>query len=87
MLVSRQHYLSRTRTLGFLEELETSTDIARSLYLPSGLPHSELEGLLQDTGLTELVAGSPTGAALFWSPSQWYLILPPFPIGEKKLML
>ena len=85
MPVLRQHYLSRTRTLGFLEELETSTDIARSLYLPSGLPHSELEGLLQDPELAELVAGSPTGAALFWSPSQWYLILPPFPIEEKNI--
>jgi hypothetical protein len=77
--------------LGFLNELEAATSVARSLYLPPGLPPSELEDLLKQAletqatpeALTKLAVSSATGAVIFWGPSRRYLVLPPFPITEK----
>ena len=35
--------------------------------------------------LSKYVAGSPTGAILFWGPNHRYLVMPPFPVNEKKV--
>jgi len=91
MLVARRFFLGRTKMIGFLDELEADTGAARSLYIPPRLTLPEVESSLkkvldqQDTPpeLPELAAGSKTGAVLFWSPSQRYLVLPPFPIAEE----
>lgn len=91
MLVSRQFFLSRAKMLDFLAELEAADSTARSLYIPSGLSSSEIDGLLrvelnaQDipADIPRLVTNSATGAAAFWGPSRKFLVLPPFPITEK----
>jgi len=88
MFVSRQFFLSRIKMLGFLNELEATTDIAGSLYIPSGLPSPEVENLLAKVidpqaihpELAKLAADSKTGAVIFGSPTRTLLILPPFPI-------
>jgi hypothetical protein len=88
MFVSRQFFLSRTKMLGFLDELEATADIAGSLYLPSGLPSPEVENLVARVAdlqavpaeLAKLAAASKTGAVIFWSQLRTYLITPPFPI-------
>jgi hypothetical protein len=74
--------------LDFLNELEATTGIAKSLYIPSGLPSSEVENLLKKVldpqaippELAKLAAVSKTGSVIFWSPSRTHLIVPPFPI-------
>ncbi len=77
--------------LGFLDELASTGGKSVSLYLPKGTIQDRVESLLGkvfDTsatppGVAEAAAGSLMGAALFWSPTQTYLVLPPFPIAEE----
>ena len=91
MLVSKRFRLGRRKMLDFIEHLEEADDKAASVYLPPGLPLSEVEnwlGKIPETrampaGLSELATRSDTGAVLFWGSSQKYLVLPPFPITEK----
>ncbi|MFO7773403.1 MAG: Vms1/Ankzf1 family peptidyl-tRNA hydrolase [Dehalococcoidia bacterium] len=90
MFTSRRFRLGRSRMLGFLDELAAVEDRAVSLYLPQRTPlagvRASLEKALASTvmppGMDELVAGSETGAVLFWGVPRKYLVLPPFPIEE-----
>jgi hypothetical protein len=77
--------------IGLLDELETTADTAKSLYMPLGLSLPEVGNLLgkaidlQDMPreLLDFAAGSKTGGVVFWSPSRKCLVLPPFPIAEE----
>ncbi len=88
MLVSRRFFLSRVKVLSFLNELEATAGIAKSLYISSGLPLPEVENLLErmlypqaiPPELAKLATDSKTGAVIFGSPTRTLLILPPFPI-------
>lgn len=93
MLISRHFVLGRLKMLGFLDELETIGGGAQSLYLPSGLSLTGVEGLLQKVlgadnvspEVAKLAVGSGTGVVIFWSVPRKYLVLPPFPVKEKYL--
>jgi len=79
--------------LSFLDELASTKGKAISLYLPQGTLQDKDENLLGRVfattaippGVAEVIAGSGMGAALFWSPLQTYLVLPPFPIVEEYI--
>jgi peptide subunit release factor 1 (eRF1) len=79
--------------LGFLDELAGTEGQAISVYLPQGTPQARVENLLGKvfaatavpSGMGEAIDGSEMGAALFWSPPQTYLVLPPFPIAEEYI--
>jgi peptide subunit release factor 1 (eRF1) len=79
--------------LGFLDELALTEGKAISVYLPQGTLQARVENLLGRVfaatvippGVAEVIAGSGMGAALFWSPLQTYLVLPPFPIVEEYI--
>jgi hypothetical protein len=80
--------------LDFLEKLAVTPDEKlTTLHLPPHLPATELKSLLSEVltsqdiaaGLTEIAVRSSTGAAIFWSDQQKYLIVPPFPISEKSI--
>jgi hypothetical protein len=79
--------------LGFLDKLASTEGKAVSLYLPRGTTQDRVENLLKEVfrasatppGVAEAAAGSGMGAAFFWSPSQTYLVLPPFPIAEEYM--
>jgi hypothetical protein len=92
-IISRRRIISRIKTLDFLNVLaESPGDEACSLYLPPRLPATEIENALKEipaqpdviTQLVKLASTSRTGAVIFWSPEQKYLVLPPFPIAEKR---
>ena len=91
MLISRRFRLGRPKMLGFLDELESASGEAESLYMPSGLSLPHIESLLQKVPDTQsipselagIAAGSKTGAVLLWGSSGKYLVLPPFPIKEE----
>ena len=94
LLASERFFLGRLKMIGFLAELEATDDnTARSLYLPSGLSQPEIEALLEKVispqlvpaEMAELVAGSRTGASLFWGSSLRCLVMPPFPVAEKAV--
>ncbi len=94
-MLTGQHYLGRMRTIELLNELEANRDSeARSLYLPSGLSYPEIENTLKEVvvpcalpeGLVGAVAGSKTGACLYWGEKRKYLVLPPFPLTGKQLL-
>lgn len=91
MLISRRFHLGRSKMLGFLDELATMEGRAVSLYLPRGTPLARVDDLLDKLvattnlppGMDEVIAGSETGAVLFWGLPKNYLVLPPFPIEEE----
>ena len=93
MLMSNRFRLGRSRMLGFLDELASTEGKAVSLYLSQGTTQDRVENLLRQVsttsaiapGVAEAAAGSGMGAAFFWSPTQTYLVLPPFPIAEEYL--
>ena len=73
--------------------LETSSEDAISIFLPSGMTTEEVLDFLQKTPKTQsipydavrLAATSPTGSVLFWGIKQKCIILPPFPLKEKYI--
>jgi peptide subunit release factor 1 (eRF1) len=81
------------KMLDFLDELALTEGKAISLYLPQGTTQDRVENLLGKVclasaippGVPEATVGSGTGAVFFWSPSQMYLVLPPFPIAEEYM--
>jgi len=93
MLISKRSHLGRLKMLDFLDELALTEGKAISLYLPQGTTQDRVENLLGNVflasaippGVAEAAAGSGTGAVFFWSPSQMYLVLPPFPIAEEYM--
>lgn len=93
MLISRKFRLARSRMFGFLDELAAMDDGAISLYLPRRTSLVTVKELLgkasvfgvAPSGIDEIIAGSQTGAVLFWGLSRKYLVLPPFPIKEEHV--
>jgi hypothetical protein len=88
----KKSILTREKTIDFLENLSKTTgDEFRTLYLPPRLSTIEsknlFQGLPNSTKITDDMTGfylrSATGAAVFWSTRQKYLIVPPLPVAEK----
>ena len=79
--------------LDLLDELASTDGKAVSLYLPQGASRDRVEGLLGKVfnasaippSVLKAAAASAMGAAFFWSPTQTYLVLPPFPIVEEYM--
>jgi peptide chain release factor subunit 1 len=78
--------------LRFVKDFKPVSDVA-SLYLPSGSPGTNVEGLLETIiepeqipdKLKENIENSPTGAIIFWGVNERYSIFPPFPILKEEL--
>ena len=93
MLVPNHYQLDRLKMLRLLDELETVSGSARSLYIPPGSTMPEIEKILETVleaessplNLAKMVTNSTTGAVLFWGEQHKYLILPPFPITEGRV--
>lgn len=93
MYTKKGFRLGRAKMLSFLDELVAPNGTAVSLYLPRDTdPETSKELLLHtidpDTtpqDLNELIAGSHTGAVLFWSGPQKCLVVPPFPIQQEHV--
>ncbi len=94
VLTSKKRTLSRARMLDFLEKLAVTPDEKlTTLHLPPHLPTAEIENLLTEIptppdisiGLIEISVRSSTGAVIFWSNQNHYLVVPPFPISEKSI--
>lgn len=75
----------------FLSGIEDDSDsTAVSIYIPPGLPASEIEAFYSASlkepfppELLEITSDSATGTALFRGDMHKYLILPPFPVRNK----
>ena len=93
MLISNRRKLNRLRMLRLLDELEAAPGAATSLYLPPASPPLEVEKALKASlnleeilpDLAKSVARSATGAVLFWGEQHKYLVLPPFPVIERRV--
>jgi hypothetical protein len=92
MLAARRSRLGKQKMLDFLSELKGAGGKGVALYLPPGVAPDEVNKALgrmldsQDTPpeLSELAAASEQGAIIFWGSSRKCLILPPFPVEEKR---
>ncbi|MDD5094898.1 MAG: Vms1/Ankzf1 family peptidyl-tRNA hydrolase [Dehalococcoidia bacterium] len=93
MLIPQHRTMNRSRMLRFLNEVEAATGPATSLYIPADFSASELQKafeILPGEGeappdLAERITKSKTGAILFWGQTHRCLVLPPFPIGERRV--
>ena len=93
MLMSKRFHLDRSKMLHFLDGLALTANKAISLYVPQGAAQDRVADLLGKVfaagvvppGVAEATAGSGMGAVFFWSPSQMYLVLPPFPVAEEYM--
>lgn len=93
MFILRRFQLRRSKMLSLLGELELVGGKAKSLYVPPALPLSEATSLVQElfesetipSDLADIIAGSRTGAVLFWGSYRKLLFLPPFPVMKKHL--
>jgi len=93
MLISQRFRLSRSKMLGFLDELALTEGRAISLYFTQGTPPARIKRLLgkvfaetaMPPGIAEVIAGSEMGAVLFSGLKRMYLVLPPFPIAEEYI--
>ncbi|MFC1927265.1 Vms1/Ankzf1 family peptidyl-tRNA hydrolase [Chloroflexota bacterium] len=91
MRISKRFHLGRLKAFDFLDKLASTEGKAISLYLPQGATPDRVEDVLGkvfaagtvQTHVGEAIVRSRMGAALFWSPTQTYLVLPPFPIAEE----
>jgi hypothetical protein len=92
-LTSKKRVLNRARMLDFLEKLAIAPgEDLITLYLTPRLPTSELENFLKEipapqdiSGLSDIINRSSTGAVIFWSAMQKYIVIPPFPVAEKSV--
>lgn len=91
MLVARRFHVVRGKMLAFLDNLEETSGTGVSRYMPAGLSPQQVAQLVENadptksaTELAQLAASSKTGAVIFWSQSQKYLVMPPFPITEER---
>ena len=93
MLVPRHFRRTRSQMLRLLVDLTAADGRAVSVYLPAGGCLPEIDGLVEGilpaadwpADLPDLVAASPTGAAVFWGPMRRLLVRPPFPITERQV--
>ena len=93
MLAARRFRLGKQKMLDFLDELREASGEGVTLHLPPGLPPGEVNESLGNAvgptgmppGLNEFVATSEQGAIVFWGRSRKCLVLPPFPVNEKRL--
>jgi len=92
MLVTDRFDLSRTQALHWLEDLSGKNGFF-TLYAKPGTARAEIEAMLAqplDRGemldtLAEKMAGSSTGAAMFYTPGRGYVVWPPFPLAAAGL--
>jgi len=91
MLSALRYSLNKNRMLHWLEELHRNSIEVASLCLPPGLDNPTIAALLETAEVRNLqedivkaVGESATGAMLFWGPHHRYLVLPPFPLAERR---
>ncbi|MFC1969090.1 Vms1/Ankzf1 family peptidyl-tRNA hydrolase [Chloroflexota bacterium] len=77
----KRYFLKREEMIRFLGRLEAPDNTAKSLYIPSeslAKRLSEKHDLPPE--IVDLAVKSKTGVAVFWSVSQGYAVIPPFPL-------
>lgn len=92
-LISHHRTFGRQKMLDFIGRLaEYPPNGSYSLYLPPNPDHIEATKSLQELSvpaetipaISDAIGKSCSGAVVFWSDENKYLVLPPFPITEKS---
>jgi len=77
----KRYFLKREELIRFLSKLEAPDSTAKSLYIPAD---GSAERISKESSIppeiADIAVKSKTGAAVFWSISQGYAIVPPFPL-------
>lgn len=93
-MLSGSHYnLTRVKLLHLLEELKANSIEVGSLCVPPGSSRTSIETMMETIvdmktapeDLAGSIAGSRTGAILFWGPHHRYLVMPPFPTARESV--
>ena len=88
MSSARRYNLNKVKLLRLLEELKANSIEVGSLCVPPGSSRAEIGSMVQEMlgneaapeDLADSIAGSQTGAIVFWGPHHRYLVMPPFPV-------
>ncbi len=91
-MITEAKHLSRAKMIGFLGELASHRDAGSSVFISAGVASAEAENLLAkafpaETLPPEIIQpalNSKTGACLFGTLAQGYLVLPPFPLPAES---
>jgi peptide subunit release factor 1 (eRF1) len=92
VLSAIRYRLSKVKLLRLLDELKANSIEVGSLCIPPKSSKTNTGDMMETIvdartireEISELIADSSTGAILFWGPHHRYLVMPPFPINEKK---
>ncbi len=90
MAPARRYSLNKVKLLHLLEELKANSVDVGSLCVPPGASRAAIlemvEKILgtevQPEDMADSIAGSQTGAIVFWGPHHRYLVMPPFPVTK-----
>lgn len=93
MLSVSRYTLTKVKLLLLLEKLKANPIEVGTLCVPPRSSKTNIEELMETVldmetvpqDLSSSMAESPTGGTLFWGPSHWYLIIPPFPMIKESV--
>jgi peptide subunit release factor 1 (eRF1) len=93
MLTKKEYKITRIKLTAELAVIERVSEPSTTIYLPAKTPLVEVETLLRQMpsiepnvpGITNFVAGTETGAVIFWGQNYKLVIKPPFPVKEKYI--
>jgi hypothetical protein len=94
MMVSEKKLYYRKKLLQLLDNLERTDEPSMTMYLPVGFDNPAYAGInkLLPVGETipdeayKYAGDSRTGAVFFWGNSRKYVIIPPFPVADNKVI-
>ncbi len=91
--IVEQHRMPRAALERYLGDLEPGGPGAFTVSFPPARPGEDPARFLPETladalrpQVTAVAAGSDTGAVLLWDPPTLRLVVPPFPVGEARLV-
>jgi peptide subunit release factor 1 (eRF1) len=92
MFKVERYTLSKAKMLYLLDKFKDDSSSIASLYIPPAQSLKTIAGLLETIGeaeqfpedLAQNIEKSVTGAVLFSSRTQHYLVLPPFPVADER---
>ncbi len=93
MLTKKDYKITRTKLTAKLAEIVHISEPSTTIYLPANISLTDIEVLLKQISLVgktlpeiiNFVAGTETGAIIFWGQNYKLLIKPPFPVKEKYI--
>jgi len=92
MLSAKRYDMTKERLLHLLLDLKANSVDVASMCVPPKSSKTNIENIMATildmktvpNDLSASIAGSQTGAIVFWGGNHRYLVMPPFPVAEER---